>query len=278
MASMTYSSSKFVAIEFRQNKALWLSLAAGCFVLGLVLSVALHVKDQLRGLVQIRAWNADMVVIPKGMTLRGLEKEMLSGETSALLPLALFETTQGLAQGQFELQAILPEKQGAQVKILSWGNTGIGTAWLPGEMMAPGADSARLSTPEWGAKVIAAFFAKANPNSSARSLVALKELIDRKSVAQAFFISEQLAEEGLLKDKIDHALALSVGAFALVFSCLALVSLLWLRQSFAQIGQVLTELGHTRGYVHRLQLLLMLLTMCLPALVGFLLAPNLNIY
>jgi hypothetical protein len=260
--------------ELLQNSVQWLAVAAACLVLGLVLRVALGIESQLSALTEVRDWNADLVVVPKGVTLKALEREILLGETSTLLPRALFETTQGLAQGQLELQAILPEKINGTPRLLAWGTPRLGTAWISDSRIARDQKSVKYATPEWGSSVIAAFFAKGSP----QAMVSLKDLIDRKSVAQAFFLSEQIAEERLLKEKIDRALVLAVTVFTVLFTSLALVSFVWLRQSFSQIRGVLFEIGYARGHILRLQLLIACALIAIPALVGFLLAPGLDIH
>jgi hypothetical protein len=163
------------------------------------------------------------------------------------------------------LSAVLPITEGAHSIVLHKGADFVGVAWLQGKLLIkPWQIQNQYQTAEWGGKVLAGFFAQ-GPFVAMQSL---KELIDRKTIAQAFWISEQLDKDKLLQQEL-YMIMNQVGFvfFILVgISSFLLIYILKarLRQSFG----VYNELGIAKFREYQLILGLSLITIIVPFIFG----------
>lgn len=251
--------------EIRQNRfyLVALFLVSICFGASLMLTAGSAKKIAL--LSTHETWNTDLVILPKGISLEDFRKEILSGQTQALLPEAMFNTTVELAQSQFKLGAILPLRDAQQKPMILVKGDHLGLSWLPPLITQQNwAPQTAYQTPEWGTHVIAGFFASGPENMMKN----LKDLIDRKTVGQAYWIKEQEAKDQELQMQLFAALK-QFTLLAGTLGILGFLSLLsWLYSRLKESFLVLREIGISHSLCRGVFLCLVSLFIALPISLG----------
>lgn len=229
--------------ELRQNAKLTVTLLAVSLTLGASAHFAIELNSEIQKLVRPEHWAADMAILPKGITLSTLATELRTGAVKEYLPEALFHSTVDITQGEVRLSAVLPvhEADGG-IAIATQGDRRFNFAgW--GVRVVDWREQKEHGTPEWGSKVIAAAFA----SGSTPMLEKLKELIDRKTVAQAVWIDE--AQRASLE--LQNTLSSLAGALEMVLLSSLIVSLALagslLFQRHQETQRCLRDLGWSRG-------------------------------
>lgn len=173
--------------EIRQSR--WFFLIAGTVALisGISLGVGFYYSQQILQMTSLGDWNAELVILPKGLSLLDLQEEITSGISRSFLPEAIFDTTVSLTNGQMVLGAVLALQEQGEPFLLQKGEALGLVSETTSTRARPWREQTTYSTPEWGSHVISAFFAK----GSRADLVRLKELVDRKTVGQALWVSAE---------------------------------------------------------------------------------------
>jgi hypothetical protein len=263
------NSFQIFLIEIKQNLKFSLTLSAVAFLLGISLNLILQANKKIDDLARPIDWGAQMAILPKGVNLDQFADQLKKGKVKALLPEAMYETTVGLSHGSFQLCSVLPGQdrngiflmvQGDPIVNLGWTKQRI-SGWQPQQL---------YSTPDWGTRVIAAAFAR-GPNEN---LEKLKELIDRKTVAQAIWIDD------VHSDKIERQTQYSyLASIVEVIVILALflsifLSASWLHQIHKSTQVTLRDLGYSKTELRNLLFLMAFFLLLIPAVIGFVILPS----
>ena len=260
------SVSWLLQTELKQSKIHFLLIAALSVLLGFALTLTGKAEKKISDLSHQDLWNADMVVLPKGITLGDFREELLSGRSTAFLPEAMFDTTVSMAKGQFPLTAVLAitDGDGPRVQFKAEGIR-LGLDWLADrQKISPWAEQMRYRTPEWENKVISGFFA----SGTREEMLSLKELVDKRTVGQALFIKEQQEHDREQQAQIHKALIVFSGLLILL-TILAFVSLvLWLKHRLVNTLNVFLELGFPTSVGNQLLAGLILISVLAPFALG----------
>ena len=258
---------KIFLTEIKQARWHFFLVSLLSLLLGLNSQLALKAESRIRSLSSHVKWNADLAILPKGITLEDLRREIAEGKTTDFLPEALFDTTVSIAAGQFHLGAVLPISDSNGQRVMLKGEP-LGIDWLRGQIKtSTWEDQSVYATPEWKNKVIAAFFAEGPPTAMEN----LKQLIDKKTVAQAIFIKTQTERDEAFQAQLDKALwtfLAVLGLFSL--TCFAIIAA-WFKNRIENTLNVLIELGFTKGAVDRIIVSFAVSFVMLPAIAGFIL-------
>lgn len=255
-----------VQTEARQNKWHFVFMALISTLLGISFCYMLKAHQQIASLTIHENWNADLVILPKGITLNDFREELLTATTSAFLPEAMFDTTMGLAENKFSLTAVLALTDNKGSRVLTKSNFNpIGISWLNNRQnILPWQEQNTYSTTEWGYKVISGFFAS-GPEVMMKNL---KDLVDKKTVGQAIYIKTQQAHDEKIQAALQSALATYGGLMALL-ACVALTSLLfWLKSRLQNSFSVFQEIGFSASVQRQVLITLASTTCLLPLLLG----------
>lgn len=260
-------------IEICQNRLQVAAVMIFSFLAGLMLMVAEKAYQKVSQLVKPVEWSADLVIMPKGLTLQGLAQEILEAKTTHFLPLALFDTTIGLVEDRVQLSALLVRSRNGKPLVQFKGVDGLGWNWArPDVEVIPWEEQKEYTNPDWGNQVITAFFAK----GSMADLNHLKEIIDRKTVAQSFWIQD------IVKSSIDfqNQVMSSLVKVSLVFIVMLLVGFsvsgLWFLEQYFETQRVLSEIGFTKKDLLNLKIYLILIVFA-PSVLGILLGLGITI-
>lgn len=254
--------------EIAQNPFHFLLIVLISLLLGASLNISYRAEQKIAALTNSDSWNADLVVLPKGVSLLDLKSEMQSNQTSDFLPVAMFDTMVDMAKDQFKLTAVLPITDENGKRIMVKGNSpDTGLQWLgKSQTLGEWKVQSIYGTPEWKNNVMAGFFA-AGP---AVMMQNLKELIDKKTVGQAIFIKQQQAHDEQNRMQLQSALAAYSGTLITLIVLSFLSLLLWLRIRLANTLSVLAELGYAKSSLNIMLSLLFLTAVGVPLIAGVL--------
>lgn len=253
--------------ELKQSQKYFLFIFLISFILGSGLSLAQKAHQKISDLTAEDVWSADLAVLPKGISLIDFKKEIQQGQAVAFLPEVLFDTFTSMGKDRFQVTAFLPltDNRGTRVLVKGDEATHVNT-WLKSIQKFSTWETQQIyETPEWGRKVIAGFLISGPP----AMMTNLKEMIDRKTVAQGILIHDQIAHDQTVRDQLEQALGLYAGILIL----LALFSLglvfMWLKNRLAKSLFVFHEIGFSKSISGRLMIILFLFFVLSPVLIGF---------
>jgi hypothetical protein len=254
--------------ELKQNLKLSLNLSFVSLLLGISISLGFQANHKINELVRPVHWGAEMAIIPKGFTLNQLAENLRKGEAPVLLPEAMFDTTVDMTKGILRMSAVLPGVGASGTYLMVRGESILDLSWT-GLPVQPWIPQTLYSTSDWGTKVIAAAFASGSHENLAR----LKDLVDRKTVGQAFWIDDVQKAELEQQRELSH-LASGIEAIIVVSLLLSIfLAASWLRANHLSTQVCLTDIGYTRFELRKLQALMILILLVLPLLIGFILVP-----
>ncbi len=281
---------KILLIEFRRSLKIAFTLILCSLLSGFTLSATLGLKKYIETLFVPVAWGAGLVIVPKGVSLEGLHRSLIHGEPEGLIPTALFETL----QGQINDEKILRHLPAPSLKVLGFipykkdGNTNLAflgdkeayfstinepSIWnqFPFQPWASQSleftSRAGYQTPEWGTKVLMGILAQGEPGP----LQKLKELIDRKTIAQGMLVSPGQTDEDHRVDQLGKSLYALV---ALIVFCLIpglFLSIVIMQERRLLIFTVMQELGWTSQRQIQLFAFQLLALVLAPGVLGILL-------
>ncbi len=252
--------------EVLQNKWHFVFISLVSLLLGISFCYLQKAHQKITNLTIHESWNADLVVLPKGISLDDFREELLTGSSSAFLPEAMFDTTMGLAENKFSLTAVLALTDEKGSRVLTKSNFSlIGIDWLKGRQnIVPWQEQTTYATTEWGYKVISGFFA----SGTEVMMKNLKDLVDRKTVGQAIFIKRQQAHDEKIQSEL-HSALISYSSLVFFLAVIALTSLLvWIKVRLQNSFSVLDELGLPLLAKRKILICLLIVTCFIPVLLG----------
>lgn len=256
-----------IKTEISQGLTYFALLLLITLILGSGFSLMLKAEQRISEISSEESWSADLAVVPKGITLIDFKKELLAGHSMALLPEALFDTTLSLSQGQMQATAMLALTDSQGPRVMVRGDVErTGTSWLKTKQkLSEWQPQTIYQTPEWGYKVITGFFVR----GTSAAMNSLKELIDRKTVAQAILIQQQMQIDAETRLQLQKALSLYSGVMlSLVVLSMTLIYL-WLKSRISMSLKIFNELGFSKTTMRNFILSLFGLFIVLPFLAGF---------
>lgn len=256
-----------VKTEAIQSKSYFLLLFLTAFVMGASFSLIKKAEKRILAISSEENWDADILIVPKGITLIDFKREILSGNLSALLPEALFDTTLDLSQGRIQAVALLPFKKENGVEVMYKGSQDVGLKWLNQQVTLRPYEASQsiYQTKEWGTKVIAGFFIRA-PYLMVKEI---KDLIDHKTVAQAIIIEQQMRNDRETKEQLQKALT-SYGVVLLAMIALSIGSLYLIMKNRLKLSlNVLDEIGFSKMQLAQFSVQLFLMSVLIPLVLGF---------
>lgn len=255
-----------VQTEIDQSRSYFTLIFFTAFVMGSSFSLIKKAEKKILEISSEASWDADILVVPKGITLIDFKKEILSGDSSALIPEALFDTTLQITKGAIKATALLSFKKENQIEVMFKGDQEVGLNWLPQTIVIkPYETQNSYQTKEWGNKVVAGFFIKA-PFAMIKEI---KELIDRKTVAQAIVINQQVKNDNETRDQLQKALT-SYSSVLLAMIFLTIGSLYLIMKNRLKVSLIiLDEIGFSRTQLLQFSLQLFIISIFLPITFGF---------
>jgi len=119
-----------VRTEIVQSKSYFTLIFFTALVMGSSFSLIKKAEKKILEISSEASWDADILVVPKGITLIDFKKEILSGDSSALIPEALFDTTLQITKGAIKATALLPFKKENRIEVMFKGDQDVGLNWL----------------------------------------------------------------------------------------------------------------------------------------------------
>lgn len=262
--------------------ALFLSL-----MLGLILSTAFNFKDYLNSLFKPINWAADLIILPKGLTVQQAHQDILQGQPSGLLPQALYQTLKSQIQQEsnslqsptIQIAAIVPYKMNdqkpdvalfdyEQSKSFFISNSNIFDTyqlkdWQ--EVQSQVGDKSFYRTDEWKDKTIFLILAK----GPAQPIENLRQLINRRTVAEAFYVNQEKADDQNRLSNLKFGLNTLISFILLLTLTGLALSFEILRMQHKKIQLVLTELKMKKIIFIRFLVLQFLFLVVTPAALGF---------
>ena len=281
--------------DFRRSLAICISAVILSFILGFVTITSIDLSSYLADLFRPLKWGADILILPKGETPELAWKDILNGKPQALIPETLLETLKNQIAGEqvkFNLTSPSLQVFGFVPYLNDSGQASLATIGEAKQFFSATNDKSVLDsyekndwnsvydkfanlesyqTAEWGSKVILGILVK----GSDAALKSLKTLIDRRTVAQAYYVNfENDANQDSKFLKLKSILN------KLTFFILALVaiglflSLQTLKNNRKNIFQNFDELRFPKLMKYQFYLTQIMFLILIPALFGFLLATN----
>ncbi|CAN5515834.1 hypothetical protein BH10BDE1_BH10BDE1_14040 [soil metagenome] len=256
--------------EIRQNLKLTATLVIVSLLLGISIAMVRQVERKVASLALPIRWGAELAIIPKGLTLNQLAENLKVGQAPALLPLAMFETTVDLTRGNVQMSAVLPGHDSGGAFLMTRGDSKLNLDWAP-LPQRPWAVQSEFSTPDWSTNVIAAAFASGTRDN----LLKLKDLIDRKTVAQAFMIEDSQAQAREKQNQISHLAAVTEGLVIFTLLLGFYLAGSWLLENHGATQITLFNMGFTSINLLSVKIVLLALLVVVPLIIGLAATPNL---
>ncbi len=219
--------------ELRRTTGTCASLFLLCALSGFVLASSFDLSKYLANLFQDVNLGVDMILLPKGITPETMQKSLINGEPEALMPLALFETLQkqileemgrkNLDAVPLRIMGILPyHAASGAVEIATIGDQDIirnlnTTMWQQypmknlNDVQSLLIPKEKYSTDEWKDKTLFAVLVV-----GAKDVIAsLKQLIDRRTIAQAYYLNPNETTTAAKLKKLNSGLRYLAGIILL---------------------------------------------------------------
>ena len=274
-------------IEFKRSLKITLTLILCSLLFGFTFSSAFKLKKYIETLFVPVSWGAGLIIVPKGVSLEGLHRSLIHGEPEGLIPMALFETLEGqindeknlrhLSVPSLKVLGIIPFKNESKTNLAFIGdqNAYFSTIHEPSiwnqfsfkpwaTQSSDLANRAGYQTPEWGHRVLMGILAQGEPGP----LQKLKELIDRKTIAQALLANPGQTDADHRIDQLGKSLYVLVTLIAFCLLPGLFLSILILRERRSKIYTVMQELGWTSTRQLQLFTLQLLVLVLGPLMMG----------
>lgn len=200
-------------------------------------------------------WDVDLLITPKGLTLDQLEEDIIRGNASELIPSNLYVTlSDPKAPGDLlppsarslRFAGILPlARQDQKARWLAVGATDL-LPKFPFEIQTTESLDTQIekSTPEWKNHVLEAILVRGDPES----ILSLKNLVNRKTVAQAVSLSSEQNRLAEKKENAEKQLFQLFVFFNLSFLSTLILALQIYIQNARTTFQVFQELGFSKAF------------------------------
>lgn len=276
--------------ELRRTSFICLSLFLFCLISGFVFLSSIDLSHYLSTLFQEVNLGVDMVILPKSITPESMLKSLINGQPEALLPLALFETLQkqltdevgrkNLTEPPLKILAFLPyqNKEGiaavAKVGDLKLIREIQKTIWNAYSFKDLSEIKDKLepkeiySTDEWKDNVIFGILTV----GSNEVLANLKKMIDRRTIAQAYFLNPGHTEVAYKLNKLKMGLSFLMGIIIILAFMGILVTFQKLHIQRKIIFEVFDELQFSYKFKLQLYLFQVVILILIPLGLGLILA------
>lgn len=260
--------------EVRRSFKLNMVLFFCFFTLGFAVTSMFVIQTQITALLRPVAWDADMVILPKGVSLDGLYRSLLTGQAEGLIPWALFQTLEAQTQNSpLRILAFIPFKEEARVKLGVEGST-VDFPWRQENSVwkslesVPRRDLEAYQTAEWGQKVLAGILVR----GPQQALENLKTLIDRRTIAQAWYVNAEMSEERLRMAKLRQGLEALTGLIVVCLTPGLILAAVIVKDRLQNLLTVLRELGSHKNIKTPLYVFQFVVAVFLPGVLGWLAA------
>ena len=250
-------------------------------LLGFILFFVGGVSNYLNTVFEAPKWNVDMLILPKGITPELAAANLTKGAPDGLIPLALFNTLLQQSHGStIKLLGIVPYKNSdgnpeiavTDSELKDFADLNKNSLWKEfklTELNLKRADFKPVEvyqTPEWRDQVLMGIIV----NGSTSEISGLKTLIDRKTIAQAYFVGPENADSHVKLVKLKRGLFLTVG-FVLLSTLLGLLlALKNMKAKRNSIELVLNELKFKSTMLTQIKALQFFVFIVFPIALGFL--------
>ncbi len=276
---------RIVKTEFYRDLHNSLSTIFFSLILGFILSFGLTLSSYLSRIFESPHWSVDMLILPKGITPEIAVSNFVKGSPDGLIPLALYNTLSIQIQnapGSLKILGFLPylnaeEKPEIAVTdpdLKDFAQLKQSAVWSHYSLTDLNLKRAELSsrenyrTPEWGDQVLMGVMA----TGSTQELTSLKNLIDRKTIAQAFFVGAENNDTYNKLTQLKRGLFL-IMLFIFVSSLLGFwLALKNMNQKRSSIELVLKELKYNKTLLLKIKSIQLFMTIVFPILIGFMLS------
>ncbi len=273
--------------EARRTFSICLSVFVLSFISGFIFLNSIYLSDYLKSLFQNINLGVDMAILPKTISPESMMKSLLKGRPEALMPLALFQTLQKQAldeslrknfnQPPLQLMAILPfQDADGKPAIATVGDKALirdfnKTIWSPfafknlPEVKSLLVPAEFYATDEWKDNTIFGILVNAD-NST---LTNLKQMIDRRTIAQAYFLNPEKTVEFMKYQKLNTGLQFLSGIILLTIFVGLTASFQKLNTQRQIIFLTLDELQLPQKLKIQLYLAQILFLILIPLIIGF---------
>lgn len=270
---------KIVYTEIRRDLHNAVSTFIFSLFLGFILFFVSGVSTYLNKVFEPPKWNADLLILPKGISPEAAVMDFARGLPDGLIPLALFKTLlQQSAGSSVKVLGFIPYKDSdgkAEVALTDsglkdfldlkdkslWSEINLTNLDLKRPQFQP---AENYQTPEWHDQVLMGILAKGNSTE----IAGLKNLIDRKTIAQAFYVDSEKSEMHAKLMQLKTGLYLCTG---FVFFSTLLGLLLALKNMMAKrqtLELVLKELKFKPAILAKITLIQIVLFFVFPVALG----------
>lgn len=258
--------------------------------LGFILITSIHFKNYLELVFTPEPWGAGLIILPKGLTPEQARKNILSGKPDGLLPQALYETLltqiqdeqkkQGSEKFSVQLMALVPFNTKPDQPAIGVLDLNLAKAFFESHKSflshLPLEDwntkkldyvyDENYHTAEWGQKTLFAILA----NGSNEHLKQLNTLINRRTVAEAFYVDDEHSDSFLKLAKLKSSLNFLTGLILLLTFLGLLLSFEILNSYRKNISLILKELKISEPVRIKFYFMQILFLTAIPTSVGLL--------
>lgn len=254
--------------ELQQNKKHFLILFIVSLFLGIFAHVARKAETEIKKMYITEKWNADVLVLPKGVTITDFISDLNKGMARAFLPEAMFDSTVSLSEGKFKLTALMPVGGINNPRVLYKGEKSlIHESLLSKEVqISVWQNQNEFSTPEWGYKLISGFLASGSDDVMNK----LKDLVDKRTVGQAFILKDQNKIDQERQARLQFNLILFSTILVLLFFFTLVSTFSWLNERIKNSFKVFEEMGVSSRVERQILASLIILVIFIPGLLGWL--------
>lgn len=276
----------FFVTEFRRTFQVCTALILFCFIAGFIFFSSVEMSDYLTHLFEDINIGVDMIILPKGITPESMQKSLVNGQPEALMPTALFETLQkqiedevshkNLAKAPLSVLAVLPfHNEQGKIEIAKVGDENFirdldKTVWANykfknlTEVKNQLQPQSVYATEEWGDKTIFSILASGNKEA----LGNLKKLIDRRTIAQAYFLDPGRSDNALKLQKLKMGLQALTGIILISLLLGIIISFQKLHIQRKFIFQTFDEMKKSQQIKFSFYMFQLLLLLIVPVFLG----------
>ncbi len=264
-----------IETEIGQNRRQTVVLIFISLLLGVLFTMAIKAEIKIQSLFAIDQWAADVIVLPKAVSLADFKADLAKGYGRAFLPEAMFDSTVGFAEGKFPMLALMPVGGKASPKVMVKGqrnliHDGLIPTTVPIEAWH---DQKESSTAEWGNKLIFGFLA----SGSDQYMRSLKDLVDKRTVGQAFLIKDQIKEDSERKAQLETALLIYSFLLIILIGFTFFSTYTWIKIRITNTFLVLDEMGFSKKVRFQIISVLFIGLVMVPFILGLTMALGIGI-
>lgn len=274
--------------ETKRSWQICVSTVVLCFLLGAILFSVISFKEYLADLFRPQEWDAQMLILPKAVTPEVAIRDLKNGEPSALIPSVLYKTLKGqvdderarkgISEDTIQLMGFVPYKDvnTNKLSVAIWGDAKFlhsnleNSVWKNLELQQWEAiknqlqNNDKYQTNEWKSDVLLGIAAR----GQSEYLENLKTLIDRRTVAQAFYVSGERSLEAKRYNQLKSVLNFFEWSVLVLVAVGLYMSQLRMHQQRQEIKITLAELKLPTAWNSTLYVYQFLVLVLIPAALG----------